>query len=169
MSQVTTSAKPAFGARFMPLPQCTGNRGEYAIGDNYREACWNPVLFETPDGELQLYFKIGPNVAGWLGWYVTSKDGGKTWSQRKRLPEGFYGPVKNKPVLNKGRLIAPTSDERDGWKLYFELSDDMGKTWRRTAFVEADSNVKAIQPSILQLPDGRLWRLSAVPVAVISV
>lgn len=156
VSQVTTSAKPAFGARFMPLPQCTGNRGEYAIGDNYREACWNPVLFETPDGELQLYFKIGPNVAGWLGWYVTSKDGGKTWSQRKRLPEGFYGPVKNKPVLNKGRLIAPTSDERDGWKLYFELSDDMGKTWRRTAFVEADSNVKAIQPSILQLPDGRL-------------
>lgn len=156
VSQVTTSAKPAFGARFMPLPQWTGNRGEYAIGDNYREACWNPVLFETPDGELQLYFKIGPNVAGWLGWYVTSKDGGKTWSQRKRLPEGFYGPVKNKPVLNKGRLIAPTSDERDGWKLYFELSDDMGKTWRRTAFVEADSNVKAIQPSILQLPDGRL-------------
>jgi alpha-L-rhamnosidase len=156
VSQVTTSAKPAFGARFMPLPQWTGNRGEYAIGDNYREACWNPVLFETPDGELQLYFKIGPNVAGWLGWYVTSKDGGKTWSQRKRLPEGFYGPVKNKPILNKGRLIAPTSDERDGWKLYFELSDDMGKTWRRTAFVEADSNVKAIQPSNLQLPDGRL-------------
>lgn len=156
VSQVTTSMKPAFGARFMPLPQWTGNRGEYAIGDNYREACWNPVLFETPDGELQLYFKIGPNVAGWLGWYVTSKDGGKTWSQRKRLPEGFYGPVKNKPILNKGRLIAPTSDERDGWKLYFELSDDMGKTWRRTAFVEADSNVKAIQPSILQLPDGRL-------------
>lgn len=156
VSQVTTSAKPAFGAQFMPLPQWTGNRGEYAIGDNYREACWNPVLFETPDGELQLYFKIGPNVAGWLGWYVTSKDGGKTWSQRKRLPEGFYGPVKNKPILNKGRLIAPTSDERDGWKLYFELSDDMGKTWRRTAFVEADSNVKAIQPSILQLPDGRL-------------
>ncbi len=156
VSQVTTSMKPAFGAQFMPLPKWTGSRGEAAIGNNYREACWNPVLFETPDGELQLYFKIGPNVAGWLGWYITSKDGGKTWSQRKRLPEGFYGPVKNKPILNKGRLIAPTSDERDGWKLYFELSDDMGKTWRRTAFVEADSNVKAIQPSILMLPDGRL-------------
>lgn len=156
VSQVTTSAKPAFGAQFMPLPEWVGNRGEYAIGDNYREACWNPVLFETPSGELQLYFKIGPNVAGWLGWYVTSKDGGKTWSQRKMLPEGFYGPVKNKPVLNKGRLIAPTSDERDGWKLYFELSDDMGKTWRRTTFVDADKDVKAIQPSILILPDGRL-------------
>ena len=124
-----------------------------------REACWNPVLFETPTGELQLYFKIGPNVAGWKGWQVTSKDGGKTWSKRKPLPEGIYGPIKNKPVLVGSRLISPTSDERDGWKIYFELSDDMGKTWRRTAFVEADKGVKAIQPSIIRLPDGRLEAL----------
>ena len=124
-----------------------------------REACWNPVLFETPKGELQLYFKIGPNVAGWKGWRVTSKDGGKTWSQREKLPDDIYGPIKNKPVLVGNRLIAPTSDERDGWKVYFELSDDMGKTWRRTAFVEADAGVKAIQPSIIQLPNGRLQAL----------
>ena len=124
-----------------------------------REACWNPVVFETPDGILHLYFKIGPNVAGWKGWRITSKDGGKTWSKREPLPEGIYGPIKNKPVLNKGRLISPTSDERDGWKLYFELSDDNGKTWRRTAFVEADKGVKAIQPTILLLPDGRLEAL----------
>ena len=124
-----------------------------------REACWNPVLFETPKGELQLYFKIGPNVAGWKGWRVTSKDGGKTWSRREKLPDDMYGPIKNKPVLVGNRLIAPTSDERNGWKIYFELSDDMGKTWRRTAFVEADAGVKAIQPTIIQLPDGRLQAL----------
>ena len=35
----------------------------------------------------------------------------------------------------------------------------MGKTWKRTAFVEADSGVKAIQPSIILLPDGRLEAL----------
>jgi len=126
---------------------------------DHREACWNPVLFETPGGELQLYFKIGPNVAGWKGWRVTSKDGGKTWSRREQLPDTIYGPIKNKPILHQGRLIAPTSDERNGWKVYFELSDDMGKTWRRTAFVEADEGVKAIQPSIIVLPDGRLEAL----------
>ena len=126
---------------------------------DYREACWNPVLYETPSGELQLYFKIGVNVAGWKGWRVTSKDGGKTWSKREQLPDTIYGPIKNKPILNKGRLISPTSDERNGWKVYFELSDDMGKTWRRTAFVEADEGVKAIQPSIIVLPDGRLEAL----------
>ena len=159
ISLVTTAQKPAFGGRFMSLPEWTGNRGEAAIGDNYREACWNPVLFETPTGELQLYFKIGFNIQSWQGWCVTSKDGGKTWSKRMKLPEGIYGPIKNKPILNNGRLIAPTSDERDGWKVYFELSDDMGKTWRRTAFVEADAGVKAIQPSIIRLPDGRLEAL----------
>lgn len=125
----------------------------------YREACWNPVIYEMPDGELRIYFKIGVNVAGWKGWLVRSKDGGKTWGKREQLPDTIYGPIKNKPILNKGRLISPTSDERDGWKLYFEYSDDLGKTWKRTAFVESDNGVKAIQPSIIVLPDGRLEAL----------
>ena len=162
VSQVTTPQKPAFDGQFMPIPEWASwktNRGEAAIGNNYREACWNPVLFEMPNGELQLFFKIGPNVAGWKGWYITSKDGGKSWSKRMPLADDFYGPVKNKPILNKGRLIAPTSDERDGWKVYFEYSDDLGKTWQRTDFVEADASVKAIQPSIIVLPDGRLEAL----------
>ncbi len=126
---------------------------------DHREACWNPVIFETPDGVLHLYFKIGVNVAGWKGWHISSKDGGKTWSRRQQLPDSIYGPIKNKPILHKGRLISPTSDERDGWKVYFELSDDMGKTWRRTKFVEADEGVKAIQPSIIVMPDGTLKAL----------
>ncbi|MBQ6065007.1 MAG: family 78 glycoside hydrolase catalytic domain [Prevotella sp.] len=126
---------------------------------DYREACWNPVIYEMPDGELRIYFKIGVNVAGWKGWMVRSKDGGNTWGKREQLPDTIYGPIKNKPILNNGRLISPTSDERDGWKLYFEYSDDMGKTWKRTAFVEAEQGIKAIQPTIIVLPDGRLEAL----------
>lgn len=126
---------------------------------DYREACWNPVIYEMPNGELRIYFKIGVNVAGWKGWLVRSKDGGKTWGKREQLPDTIYGPIKNKPILNKGRLISPTSDERDGWKLYFEYSDDLGKTWKRTAYVDAEQGIKAIQPSIIVLPDGRLEAL----------
>ena len=126
---------------------------------DYREACWNPVIYEMPDGELRIYFKIGVNVAKWKGWLVRSKDGGKTWGKREQLPDTIYGPIKNKPILNKGRLISPTSDERDGWKLYFEYSDDLGKTWKRTAYVDAEQGIKAIQPSIIVLPDGRLEAL----------
>jgi len=185
VSQVSTPAKPFFNAQFKPL-QWTGNFGAMTIEDPsgaaggasyYREACWNPVLFETTDGLLHLYFKIGPNVAGWKGWRVISKDGGKTWSRREQLPDSIYGPIKNKifsfipnpsnhsPLPGRGaggeaiRLISPTSDERSGWRCYFELSDDQGRTWRRTRFVEADSGVLAIQPTIIQLPDGRLEAL----------
>ena len=170
VSQVSASTSPFFDSQYQPLLTWKSNRGEAAVGDMYREACWNPVLFELPNGDLHLYFKIGPNVAGWKGWRVVSKDGGKTWSKREPLPDGFYGPVKNKPIAltipsadgkGKGtyRILAPTSDERNGWKLYFEYSDDMGQTWQRTDFVEADEGVKAIQPAIIQLPDGRLEAL----------
>ena len=121
-----------------------------------RKACWNPVIYQNPNGELQIYFKIGLNVADWTAWVVRSKDGGKTWSRREPLKEDYLGPVKNKPIMSKGRLIAPTSIEKGGWRLYFEYSDDYGKTWKRTDYVAADEGVKAIQPAVITLADGRL-------------
>lgn len=152
---IWVSRKPK-GSNTWTAPQ---KAADGVFSSDYREACWNPVLYQVPNGELRLYFKIGKNVAGWKGWMVRSKDGGKTWSQREQLPDSLYGPIKNKPILSKGRLIAPTSDERKGWRVYFEYSDDMGKTWKRTDFVEADKGVLAIQPSIIVLPDGRLEAL----------
>jgi alpha-L-rhamnosidase len=133
----------------------------------FRKACWNPVLFQMPDGELLLFYKIGLKVSDWSGWLVRSRDGGRTWSRREPLPEGFLGPVKNKPVLINGRLICPSSTEGDGgWRVHFELSDDHGKTWRMVGPIAADAaqttapsertTVQAIQPSILIHKDGRL-------------
>lgn len=125
--------------------------------DGYqRKACWNPVVYQVPGGELQIYFKIGTNVADWTGWLVRSRDGGKTWSKREPLKQDYLGPVKNKPVMSRGRIIAPTSIEKGGWRLYFEYSDDKGKTWQRTDYVQADEDVKAIQPAVMTLADGRL-------------
>lgn len=126
------------------------------MSDTLRKATWNPVVYQNPNGELQIYFKIGKNVADWSGWIVRSRDGGKTWSKREPLPDGLLGPIKNKPIMNKGRIIAPTSNERGGWRIYFEYSDDLGKTWKRTPYIEADKDVKVIQPSIMTLSDGRL-------------
>nr|WP_320058333.1 family 78 glycoside hydrolase catalytic domain [uncultured Bacteroides sp.] len=149
-----------------------------------RKACWNPVLFQIPDGDLLLFYKIGLKVSDWSGWLVRSKDGGKTWSKREPLPEGFLGPVKNKPELINGKIICPSSTEGSGgWRVHFEISDDMGKIWRMVGPIDAseavltiDANkanlkddpeagenfkntgkvVQAIQPSILKLKDGRL-------------
>ncbi len=126
------------------------------FSDTLRKACWNPVVCQMPSGDLNIYFKIGEDVADWTGWMVTSRDGGRTWGGRVPLQDGFLGPVKNKPFVSGDRIIAPASVEKDGWRLYFEYSDDMGRTWKRTDYVEADSGVMAIQPSVMRLRDGRL-------------
>jgi alpha-L-rhamnosidase len=143
------------------------------MNDTLRYACWNPVLYQMPRGELLLFYKIGPSPALWKGWLLRSGDGGVTWGKPQALPEGFLGPVKNKPVLLKdGTLICPTSTEGHGWKVHFELTRDGGRTWTKTeppvsagteqADVTGDGLQKtfqAIQPSILFHKDGSLQAL----------
>ena len=151
-----------------------------------RKACWNPVLFQVPGGDLLLFFKIGKDVADWTGWVVRSKDGGKTWSRREPLPNGILGPSKNKAIYVNGRIISPCSLEAGGWRVYFEISDDKGKTWKKVGPIAAElaiptqlqgkalskakddqeageaiegsgkKPIYAIQPSIFTLKDGRL-------------
>ena len=128
------------------------------LNDSTRYACYNPVLYYTPEKELLLFYKIGPNVAGWTGWMMRSRDNGKTWSQREALPEGFLGPIKNKPVLLDGRLICPSSTEKDGWRAHLEITTDYGKTWTKTGPLNDGKTVSAIQPSLLTYADGR-WQL----------
>jgi len=129
---------------------------EGIINDTTRYACYNPVLFQVPHGELLLFYKIGPNVAGWTGWMMRSKDNGITWSQREALPDGYLGPIKNKPLLTKGTLICPSSTEKNGWKVHFEYTNDFGKTWTKSEDINDGKIVSAIQPSILTYKDGSM-------------
>jgi predicted neuraminidase len=120
-----------------------------------RHPTWNPVLFQPRgDAPLMLFYKVGPSPQTWWGEVRTSRDGGKSWSPARRLPEGFYGPIKNKPVqLADGTILAPTSDETDErpskWRIYFERSADDGATWTKTPFLNDGLTIGAIQPSIL--------------------
>ena len=141
-----------------------------------RYACWNPVLYEMPNGELWLFFKIGPSVSEWTGWLVRSKDGGRTWSRREPLPDGFLGPIKNKPEFIDGRLLCPSSTENNGWRFHMEILDLSDGRWKKgtpvkdlnwkyvpvesSEAIKTDDNkphpIDCIQPSILKLKDGRL-------------
>ncbi len=130
-----------------------------------RKACWNPVLFEMPDGELWLFFKIGSSVGDWTGWLSKSKDGGRTWSDKEPLPKDFLGPIKNKPELIDGRLLCGSSTEGDGWRFHMEILDLKTGKWtyvpvESTEALKTDDNqqhpIDCIQPSILKLKDGRL-------------
>ncbi|MFM6948820.1 MAG: exo-alpha-sialidase [Aquirufa sp.] len=122
-----------------------------------RYPTWNPVLFQMPQGELLLFYKVGPTPRDWWGMMRRSNDGGKTWSNAEVLPEGILGPIKNKPVLLKdGTLLCPTSSEDNGWRVHFEMTKDGGRTWSRTDAINDGKEFSAIQPSVLFLKDGRL-------------
>ncbi|HUC80254.1 MAG TPA: sialidase family protein [Flavisolibacter sp.] len=131
------------------------------VNDTLRYACWNPVLYQVPGGDLLLFYKVGPNVGGWKGWMKTSSDDGLTWSAAKPLQEGFLGPVKNKPMMvSNGNIIAPSSTEGNGWKLHFEISEDKGVTWRKVGPINDGKTLTSIQPSILLHKDGKLQVLA---------
>ncbi|MGC4102887.1 sialidase family protein [Ferruginibacter sp.] len=129
---------------------------EGIINDTTRYACYNPVLYYADNKELLLFYKIGPNVAGWTGWMMRSNDNGKTWSKREALPDGILGPIKNKPVMINGVLLCPSSTEKTGWKAHIEYTTDYGRTWTKSADINDSKIIEAIQPSILKYKDGSL-------------
>jgi predicted neuraminidase len=125
-----------------------------------RHPCWNPVLFQAPGGPLLLFYKVGPSPSTWWGMLMRSDDGGRTWSEPRRLPEEIIGPVKNKPVqLPDGSLLCPTSTEQNGWRVHFERTPDLGRTWEIIGPVNDGRQIGAIQPSVLFHADGRLQAL----------
>jgi len=128
---------------------------EAANGIQYkgkRYPCWNPVLFRSGE-KILLFYKVGPSPSEWWGELKTSDDGGMTWSQANRLPEGIIGPVKNKPVPAGGYLLCPSSTEDKGWQVHMEFTADNGLTWERTDAINDTAKVEAIQPTILIHPD----------------
>ncbi len=143
-----------------PVEVADGVQYERMDGSVHRHPCWNPVLFQPEDGPLLLFYKVGPNPRAWWGMLTTSDDGGQTWSHPRRLPEHVDGPVKNKPVqLPDGSILAGSSTEYEGWRVHFERTADLGRTWQRTGPVSDGTKLSAIQPSILFLGGEKLMAL----------
>jgi predicted neuraminidase len=116
-----------------------------------RHPCWNPVLFQMPDGPLVLFYKVGPSPSTWWGMRMESADGGKTWSPPAKLPADIPGPIKNKPILlADGRLLSGSSSEDQGWRVHMEWTKDGGRTWERTSELCDGKTQNAIQPTIFR-------------------
>jgi alpha-L-fucosidase len=129
------------------------------IDNGKRFPCWNPVLFTRDNGDIVLYYKVGPDPRTWWGKFRISTDNGETWSAPSGIPEYLLGPIKNKPVrLPDGTIMYPTSFETPkAWNIYIETSDQQLKNWKK---ITIDNNgLHSIQPSILFHRDGKLQLL----------
>lgn len=122
--------------------------GRQENGERFQ--CWNPVLFQPLRGPLLLFYKVGPKPEGWWGMLMTSTNAGVTWSKPVRLPTGFIGPVRNKPVeLPDGSLLCGASTESDGWVVHMERAFQLGQRWEKTGPLNQQNVLGAIQPTIL--------------------
>jgi len=135
-----------------PIELANGIQFMKLDGTPVRHPCWNPVLLQPKSGPLMLFYKVGPTPSTWWGMLMTSTDGGASWTEPHRLPEQIDGPVKNKPIqLPSGEILCGSSTEHDGWRVHFEVTGDLGKSWKRIGPVNDGKKFSAIQPSILML------------------
>ncbi len=128
------------------------------INDTSRYPCWNPVLLNKKDGQMVLFYKVGPNPRDWWGVYKTSNDNGKTWSGSVNLPKGILGPIKNKAILfDNGDILCPSSFEQANgrWKVFIEKTDKKLSKWTVVP-VDTSGSFDVIQPSILSYGGNKL-------------
>lgn len=125
---------------------------------------WNPVLFETLEGEITLFYKVGVSVPQWKTYFTVTGDGGRTWSIPRELVEGDEsdgrGPVKNKPLRHSsGILLAPASTERGSWRAFIDRFD--GEKWEKSPIpvVEREKRLHMIQPTLWESEDGSVHAL----------
>jgi predicted neuraminidase len=134
-----------------------------------RKPCWNPVLFHSPNGRHYLFYKVGAKPSSWWGRYLSSTDEGRTWFPSARLPDGMLGPVRNKPVLMPdGLILCGSSTEDAGWRVHMEIFNDHSRRWTRGPNLNEAMEFAAIQPTILQWPDGRIQILCRTKQEVIT-
>ena len=121
--------------------------------------CWNPVLFKQSNGTLLLFYKVGPNPRVWWGMLQKSRDDGLTWDKAVRLPAGYVGPVKNKPIeLANGTLLCGSSLEDAGWRVQMERYVQ-NRYWSKTKPLNSPLDYAAIQPTLLAYPNGSIQTL----------
>ncbi len=128
-------------------------------------ACYNPVLFHTRDDRLWLYYKFGPDPAGWTAGRLWSLADGESWSPAEHLPAGLYGPIRVKPlVLLDGTVVSGTSVESyRSWAVWIERSTDNGVTWTKSGPITVPSEscgrgVEGNAPA--EVPGSSDWRFT---------
>lgn len=105
----------------------------------------------------------GPNPGCKLElWAIRSTDGGKTWSDKQRLLDGYNADFMGFIQTSKGGIVL-TAEHLDPdlrrWVACSFLSEDEGVTWRRSNWIDLGGHGHhdgAVEPTVAELSDGRL-------------
>jgi len=98
-------------------------------------------------------------------WVIQSRDGGKTWTNRQRVFEGYSGATNGGCQTREGHLVFAFSHYvSDPGRLVSRavVSRDGGKTWQQGNPLDIGGEGHhggALEPAVIQLKDGRVWML----------
>ena len=127
-------------------------------------------LLRLNTGELALFYLRKNSMEDCRPWLRISRDEAKTWSEPIECipaPVGYY-VLNNDRVIQvaNGRLIMPTAfhgtvnGRLQPGSIVTHLSDDRGKTWRRSESVlerdAAGERISFMEPGVVELGEGRL-------------
>ncbi len=125
------------------------------------DALWNPVLFYDDD-TLTLFYRQGVTIGEWKTLMRTSKDEGETFSEAQKLPDGFMGPIKNKPIkMSNGQWLCGGSIEPE-WECLMEVYSPATNTWECSVKLQvpgSDMNSGIIQPTLWESFPGHIHAL----------
>jgi hypothetical protein len=154
---------------------------DITLPDEYKEAkVHRPAIVEAADGGLWLFFYTlikydVPNPEKSINplWAARSADGGQTWGAPKLICDGYVGMLQGAIVTSKGQIVVPVC-RYAAVRRYVALavaSTNNGQTWQKSEVLDVpdpqmspkypfplspNSSRGGIEPSVSELPDGRL-------------
>lgn len=135
------------------------------------------------EGELQVYYLVVTRNGRKIGvdlfldlWVCRTADGRSRWTPPRMAYHGAIGALRGLVQTKSGRIVVPFSTADPMLKAgpplgYFYttavVSDDNGQTWQESKSRLASpcyegyngGNYGAVEPTVVQLNDGRLWLL----------
>jgi hypothetical protein len=134
-----------------------------------------PSLFRTRDGVMHIFY-LGFKKHVWKDgnptpddqsdiWAVRSRDEGKTWSSPQLVFKGYSGATNGAIETRGGHIVVPFSQYvPNPGRLVSRaaVSADGGATWKLSSMIDiggAGDHDGAVEPTVVELKDGRVWML----------
>jgi hypothetical protein len=98
-------------------------------------------------------------------WAIRSTDGGKTWTDKQRLLDGYNADFMGFIQIKSGRVVLTAEHlvpELRRWVSCSFVSDDEGVTWKQSNLIDLGGHGHhdgAVEPTVAELSDGRLLML----------